>query len=323
MNKRSKLFDFPVGAFYFKYEGSDLIVLRLYKVKTKNRFILRDKDNHKVSLTKDQLEEFTMLEPDGLIVHVIVSDPIQGTDTVCLLYRMNELNNGNNEPYAVCRQNIIDPFEILLNNDSNKTIVGVSISRDTAPEGFDFKTTYIATGIKYQQVNFVYKDDSFEDIMSFVNKKIFDGTLEIVSDILDDDDENSKLKFIGYNSTYKDLLIQNDFMYDFRRAFGIVRINIAIDKSIDRWSDDGIYKISKQEIEDIESITKHLVIAPVLIKYDKTVDLTEIKRSYIIFEDSNKEIYVISYDKGNYINREYDALSDKRDRELLQNKIAK
>lgn len=322
MNKKSKLFDTPVGAFYFKYEGSDLIVLRLYKVKTKNRFILRDKDNHKVSLSKEQLSEFTMLEPDGLIVHVIASDPVQGSDTICLLYRMDDLNNGDNEPYAVCRQNIVDPFEILLNNDSNKTIVGVSISKDTAPEGFDFKTVYTATGIRYQQINFIYKDDSFEDIMSFVNKEVFDDTLKIISDILDDD-KDCNIKFTGYNNTYKELLMENDFMYDFRRAFGIVRINISIDKSIDKWSEDGIYKISKQEIETIESLTKHLIIAPILIKYDKTVDLTEIKRSYIIFEDINKEIYVISYDKGNYINREYDALLDQRDKELLQNKIAK
>ena len=322
MNKESKLFDKPLGAYYFKYEGNDLILLRLYKVKTKNRFILKDGENRKVSLTKDQLSEFTMLEPDGLMVHVIASDPVQGSDTICLLYRMDDLNNGDNEPYAVCRQNIIDPFEILLNNDPNKTIVGVSISKDTAPEGFDFKTVYAATGIKYQQINFIYKDDSFEDIMSFVNEEAFDKTLKIVSDILDDD-EDCRIKFSGYNSTYRDLLTQNDFMYDFRRAFNIVRFNFAIDKSIDRWNEDGIYKISDKEIKSIEGVTKHQVISPILIKYDKSVDLSEIKRSYIVFEDTNKDIYVISYDKGNYINREYDALSDQRDKELLQNKMYK
>lgn len=322
MNKRSKLYDQPVGAYYFKYEGTELILLRLYKIKTKNRFILKDKNNNKIALTKDQLDEFIMLEPDGIIVHVVASDPIQGNDTICLLYRMEELNNGNNEPYAVCRQNIIDPFEILMNNDPNKTIVGVSISRDTTPEGFDFKASYMATGIKYQQINFIYKDDSFEDIMSYVNKEIFDKTLKIISNILKDD-KDSNMKFVGCNNTYKELLIENDFMYDFRRAFNIVRFKFAIDKSIDRWTENDIYKISKEEIKNIESITKHIVIEPILIKYDKTVDLSEIKRSYIVFEDSNKEIYVISYDKGNYINREYDSLSDQRDKELLQNKIYK
>ena len=112
-------------------------------------------------------------------------------------------------------------------------------------------------------------------------------------------------------------------MYDFRRAFGIIRINLPIDTSIDRWTDDGIYKISQEEVITIEGITKYEVIDPILIKYDKSIDLDEIKRSYIIFEDSNKDIYVISYDKGNYINREYDALSDHRDRDLLLNKIYK
>lgn len=320
MNRHSKLYEHPIGAYFFKYENDNLILLRLYKVKTKNRFLLKDKDGNKVYLTKEQLEDFSMLEPDGLIIHILASDPNQGIDTICLLYKMDDLNNNINEPYAVCRQNIIDPFEMLLNNDPNKTYVGVSISKDTAPEGFDYRTVCLASGIRDQKLVFVYKDDSFEDIMSFVNQRIFDKALSIIKEHMDNTD---MMKYVGFKDTYRDLLIENDFMYDFRRAFNILRIKIAIDKSIDRWTEDGIYKISNDEIKSIESITKYQILAPILIKYDKTVDISEIKRSYIIFEDINKDIYIISYEKGNYINREYDALSDKRDMELLQNKIYK
>ena len=112
-------------------------------------------------------------------------------------------------------------------------------------------------------------------------------------------------------------------MYDFRRAFGIVRLNLTINTSIDSWTEDGIYKISEKEIRSIESLTKHKVMSPILIKYDKTVDITEIKREYLFFEDLNKELYIISYDKGEYINREYDSLEDQRDRELLHRVICK
>lgn len=325
MNKESKLYESPIGAYFFKYEENEngeqeLILLRLYKVKSKNTFLLRDKQKNKVVLSKKQLEEFSMLEPDGLIIHVLASDPQQGVDTMCLLYRMKDINDNINEPYAVCRQNIIDPFEMILNNDPYTTVVGVSISRDTAPEGFDFKSVCIAAGVRDQKINFIYKDDSFEDIMSFVNEELYDKALIIIKDHMDDSDN---IKYKGFKDSYRSLLVENDFMYDFRRAFDIIRLNLTIDTSINRWTEDGIYKISENEIRTIESLTKHVVISPVLIKYDKTIDLDEIQRSYILFEDLNKELYIVSYDKGEYINREYDSLEDQRDKELLQRVIHK
>lgn len=325
MNKESKLYESPIGAYFFKYEENEngeqeLILLRLYKVKSKNTFLLRDKQKNKVVLSKKQLEEFSMLEPDGLIIHVLASDPQQGVDTMCLLYRMKDINDNINEPYAVCRQNIIDPFEMILNNDPYTTVVGVSISRDTAPEGFDFKSVCIAAGVRDQKINFIYKDDSFEDIMSFVNEELYDKALMIIKDHMDDSDN---IKYKGFKDSYRSLLMENDFMYDFRRAFDIIRLNLTIDTSINCWTEDRIYKISENEIRTIESLTKHVVISPVLIKYDKTIDLDEIQRSYILFEDLNKELYIVSYDKGEYINREYDSLEDQRDKELLQRVIHK
>ena len=321
MNKSSKLYKYPIGAYFFKYEKDDLILLRLWKVKDKNRYIMKDMNNNiSVRLTKDQFESYTMLEPDGLIVHVLASDPMQGIDTLCMLYKLEDIDNNIPEPYAVCRQNIIDPFETLLNNDPKKTYVGVSISRDTAPEGFDFKSVCMAAGIREQRMHFVYKDDSLDDILLFANQVMYDKSLHLIKEHMDDDDN---MKYEGFKNTYRELLEENDFMYDFRRAFNILRINLPIDTSIDRWTENGIYKISNEEVRSIESITKHQIIDPVLIEYDKSIDLDEIKRSYIIFEDANKKLYVISYNKGNYINREYDALSDQRDKDLLLKKIYK
>lgn len=320
MSKTSRLYNNPIGAYFFKYENEELILLRLYKVKDKNRYLFRDKDNRKVQLTQTEYESFSMLQPDGLIVHVLASDPNQGIDTLCMLYRLDDIEKDIPEPYAVCRQNIIDPFEMLLNSNPNKTYVGVSISKDTAPEGFDYISVCAAAGIRDQKIHFVYKDDSFEDIMSFVNHQIFDKALGIIKSHMDDSDT---MRYEGFKDTYRELLEENDFMYDFRRAFNILRINLSIDKSIDRWTEDGIYKISEKEVRVIEGITKHQIVAPVLIEYDKSIDLEEIKRSYILFEDKDKCLYIISYDKGNYINREYDSLEDHRDKELLLNKIYK
>lgn len=320
MKKESKLYEQPIGAYFFKYEKDELILLRLYKVKDENTFLLKDKQKSKVVLTKEQLEEFTMIEPDGLIIHVLASDPQHGVDTLCMLYKIEDIDNNVMEPYAICRQNVIDPFETILNNDSSKIYVGVSMSRDTAPADFDFKSLCIAAGVRDQKINFVYKDDSFEDIMSFVHESLYNKALNIIKSHMSKDDRST---YIGFESTYRQLLIDNDFMYDFRRAFNIVRLNLTIDTSIDRWTEDGIYKISDKEIKTAESLTKHQVIAPILIKYDKSVDIDSIKRDYLFFEDLNKELYIISYEKGEYINREYDSLEDQRDRELLRRVIRK
>ena len=174
MDKSSKLYQNPIGAYFYKYEDGELIMLRLYKVKTKNRFLLRDKQKNKVSLSKDQLyKEFTLLKPDGVITHVLASDPNQGIDTVCLLYKLEDLKNNINVPYAVCRQNIIDPFETILNNDANTIYVGASISKDTAPEGFDYQSALLAAGVRDQTIHFVYKEDTLDDILSFVNEEAF------------------------------------------------------------------------------------------------------------------------------------------------------
>lgn len=325
MKRESKLYKYPIGAYFYKYENlkpiydneeikePELILLRLYKVKSKNTFLLKDKQMNKVVLSKKQLEEFSMLEPDGLIIHTLASDPYQGVDTLCLLYRMKDIDDDVSYPYAVCRQNIIDPFETLLNNDPNTIYVGVSISKDTAPADFDYKSVCMASGIRDQRINFVYKDDKLEDLMSFINEEIYDKTLKIISDYMSDSDE---AKYKGFVNSYRSLLIDNDFMYDFKRAFDIIRLNLTIDTSINSWTDEGIYKISLNEIYILESLTKHQVVDPILIKYDMTIDLSEIKRSYILFEDLNKELYIVSYDKGEYVNKIYS--DDQKDRELLQ-----
>ena len=123
------------------------------------------------------------------------------------------------------------------------------------------------------------------------------------------------------NSTYRELLENNDFMLDFKAAFGIVRFKMSINKSLDKWDDNGIYKISPNEVSFIEDIIKHEIINPILIKYDRSIDLSKIDRTYILFEDLNKELFVISYEKGEYVNRPYDTLDDKRDRDLLIQKL--
>ena len=320
MDKSSKLYKYPIGAQFFKYEGNELVLLRLYKIKNENCFLLKDKQKNKVVLNKKQFEDFKMLEPDGLLIHVLASDPMQGIDTVCLLYRMKDINKDINEPYAVCRQNIVDPFETILNNDSSIMYVGASISKDTAPPDFDYKSVCLAAGIKDQRINFIYKEDSLDDILEFINEEMYDKALSIIKTHMSDTDG---IKYKGFNETYRGLLEENNFMYDFKRAFDIVQINFAIDTSIDRWTEDGVYKITKKEIMYFESLTKYEMVLPLLIKYDRTIDLDEVKRSYILFEDSTKELYIISYDKGEYVNREYDALEDKRDKEVLEKLIYK
>ena len=41
-----------------------------------------------------------------------------------------------------------------------------------------------------------------------------------------------------------------------------------------------------------------------VIPYNFTINLNEIKRSYILVKDINEDLYIVAYDKGEYINKD-------------------
>lgn len=248
---------------------------------------------------KELKENYTLLIPDAALSFNIVqlSDNIE--DVIVTMNRFADLNEGNQIPYCVCRQNIKDVHANIIKTDFLKyDFVGASVSIDTVPEGVDYSIMLACNGINYYTILYTYCTDSLSDILScipHINK--YDVVL---NDLFR---SYAKYKHLpvgpesdgvhGYCSTLKKLLEDNNFMYDFRAGLGIWDINKTMITN-----DNRIEPVLK---ESIEIMVRHRIESELCIKYNKDVDLDEIKRSYILVADDNDDIYLIVYDKGDEI----------------------
>lgn len=290
-----------LGDKFYKYkeETDTLEIIRIKKIKNENLFSYEINGViHSIS-KQDLLNQYTRLKPDGLVAFTIVNLENKLKDVIVSLYRMKDLEDGKLVPYCACRQNIFDMFTNQV--QKGKTMyVGVSVSQDTMPDDTPFEIVLACNGIDYMNQVSVYLDDTLEDIMSYVNKSKFDETLSTIYNNV----TNKDIK--GYCNSLKQLLEENDFMYDFLTAYNIIRVNFAIDKDVE--------ELDPFRREYIEGILKEEMFKTYVVKYDKEIDLKKIERSHILISDKNKEIFIIAYDKGEYINREYAKnIRDKRD----------
>lgn len=290
-----------LGDKFYKYieEKDEIEIIRIKKIQNENLFsYIKDGETHKIS-REQLLNEYTRLKPDGILAFTIVNLENKLKDVIVALYRTKDLNNGISIPYCACRQNIFDMFTNQV--QKGKTMyVGVSVSQETMPDDTPFEIVLACNGIDYMNQVSVYLDDTLEQILSFVNKSKFDLTLTNIHNNV----TNNDIK--GYCTTLNQLLTENDFMYDFLRAYNIIRVNFAIDKEQT--------ELDPFRREYVEGLIKEEMFKTYVVKYDKEIDLNKIERSHIIVSDKNKEIFIIAYDKGEYINREYARnIKDKRD----------
>lgn len=291
-----------LGDKFYKYnEETDTVdIIRISKIQNENLFSCKDSKGTVIKITREALvDEYTRLKPDGILAFSIVNLEDKMKDVVVALYRSKDLDSGNLLPYCACRQNIFDMFTNQV--QKGKTMyVGVSVSQDTILEDTPFEIVLACNGIEYVNHVSVYLDDTLDEILSFVNKKKFDLVLtNLYNNVTNNDVE-------GYCKTLEQLLVENDFMYDFLSAYNIIRVNFPIDKDVE--------ELDQFRREYLEGLIKEEMFKTYVIKYDKEIDLKKIERNYVLVSDKNKEIFIVAYDKGEYINREYSKnIKDKRD----------
>lgn len=290
-----------LGDKFYRYdEETDKIdIIRIKKIQNENLFSY-EKENVSYKITREELlKNYTKLRPDGTVAFTIVNLENKLKDVIVTLYRTKDLQDGIAIPYCACRQNIFDMFTNQV--QKGKTMyVGVSVSQETMPDDTPFEIVLACNGIDYVNQVSVYLDDTLEDLLSFVNKPKFDLVLTNIHNNVTNKDIQ------GYCTSLRQLLEENDFMYDFLRAYNIIRVNFAIDKDST--------ELDPFRREYIEGIIKEEMFKTYVVKYDKEINLNKIERSHIIVSDKNKEIFIIAYDKGEYINREYAKnIKDKRD----------
>ena len=308
------------GSIYFKYDdNNNLKSIRIIGFKNRNILKTVDVYTNKISFIDiNDLDEYTLLRPDGYIHFNIVTLPdFNNTgkimhDVVVLLYTIDDLSN----VFAVCRQNTAG-FHSNMINITKEENMGFSVSRSTCPPNVVFEQFLQCNDLLLTESISVYIGDTLDTIFQCIKNKEFDRTLDaIFTDYISLISNGKKdveliLKdipcFKGYCKDLRTLLEFNEFMDDILYAFNITKINSIIPVE----NDTGV--IVDDEV--IRNIIFELNITNPLwykcIPYDKDIELNDIKFKYNLISDIHYNIYVFVYDSNDdFVISDYEKLSN-------------
>lgn len=291
------------GTKYFKIIGDRLELIRVISNKNPTKIKCKDcNSGNKFTMTLNELEEYTRLNYDGVIQFTIVK---VGSleDVIVTLYRRDEIANYDSNPYCICRQSITDFFANSLSKD--KRYYGISISKDSVPEGVEYNRIMACDGIEDSLSVAVYIDDTLDEIMSMVKSKVYDNVLytlfaDHIHYTYKNNKDTIKLKLMGdrcdgYCKTLKDLLIYNEFMYDFYTGFHIYPLKVDLSFI----GDYGV--LSNENRIAISFLLCKNITDSKIIKYSKDIDLDKISGDYILVSDKHNNLYIVLYAyKGKY-----------------------
>lgn len=279
--------------FYYKHSTNDNLNLRVVRIKNENTFNCKRNDGQLVKISKQQLlNNYIRIVPHGTLFVSIVDMGDKLHDVVVSLFRMSDLKDKSiTEPWCVCRQHISDIFSETMNQNPYLKYSGISLSQNTLLKGQKFQDVLACNGILENRKYSVYLNDTIEDLLFLIDKnymKRLNDSLENLEHIMNDDTHT------GYVKTLKELLINNDFMYDFLDGFGVQRVSFPITEP------DGA-ELEPLHRYEVEKITSCEMLKTYTIPYSFNINTHEIKRSCQMVSDTNNNIFIIAYDKGKYM----------------------
>lgn len=283
------------GTKFFRYiDGKeDPDVVRIFNINTANNEVkYYDENNKKQKMPYEELiSNYKMLRPDGIIMFSIVElGAVKDVIVSLQSFSIDNCKFDKNLPYCVCRQSVYDFFSNMTKSDDSPIYhVGVSVSQDTCPADINFRDMLSCTNILDNRSISIYLDDHIEDILRYINPRKYNEVLRILKQSNISNYGNA----LGYCETLKELLISNNFMYDFRRCFGIMEIPFTVDEESEG--------LSLENILYMENEIKANIMETYLIRYTREIDLRTIKRDYkLVTSSSDKydKVYIVGYDKS-------------------------
>lgn len=290
-----------VGSKYYRYNEDELEVIRIIKFKNENTVvIMNDKTNEIKNMNIKEIEkDYVLISFDGLIIISKVNIGGDKEDVIVSLFRRKEIDNKDGLPYAVCRQGITDLHAQPLIEGTGKNYYGACISKDTIPAGIDFGIMVACDKIVKDstQVIAVYLNDTFDNIMNLIKTEKYDSTLNLlfldhlqfVSQKYGQMYYKSKLssgECEGYRANLRDLLYDNNFMYDFYRGFNIYPLDFSL-KDQSPIPDDCKENLSNLLCKNIDQAFA--------MKYYYDIAIGNIQKDYVLVSDINQDIYIVVY----------------------------
>lgn len=303
-----------IGCKFFKNEVAEdnsVKLTELYKVvgiqndtTLKVKDLLHEGDTFKVDKAEFE-SEYILLEPDAYVLFstVYLQDNIE--DVIVSMFRVSDMLKGGNTPYCVCRQNINNLYAAMIRNDPNDRLnmeskeVGMCMSMETIPDGVDYRVMTACNASKHFTMVATYLDDKLDDMLSCLKMNKYN---RVLNDLFTRHMEHEKIPISisnnmnihnGYCRTLKDLLEHHNFMYDFRRAFGIAEIDTDLTEAITL--EGKLIPIAK---DIIQSAYNKYILDELVIKFEKDIDLEAIKQDKIMVCDIQQNIYLITYTEG-------------------------
>lgn len=299
-----------LGERYVREKDDEIIILRIIKIKNENDVVVKDDHGNTFPTTMNVLRnKYSLLNPDGFLSFniVYIDGGLNGRfdDVIVTLHTRKDMESESKIPTVICRQNINDLHAAQLKIEkqgTNKDFYGMSISKETCPEDVKFESILSCDGLVKSVPVAVYVDDTFEDIMSVIKVKEFDNILEsIFVDHVRRECNNNQSSGLIYNKmislptidgfvkTLRELLVMNNFMYDFYRTFDIIPLkNINITTGM-----------SKEDIVLLMKVLGSFLNVNLtsfrMIRFGKDIDLSRLKTSYQLIANEKEEIYLVLY----------------------------
>lgn len=246
------------------------------------------------------LNNYTLLIPDAILgLSIVQVSDLE--DVMVTVYRRKEIDEKSVLPYCVCRQNITDFFGNAL--DPNFSSCGMSVTLNTLPEGVPMENILACDGVNKQTSIALYIDDTLSDILGLIKSKNYDIVLYNLfmdhAKYISNKHSNPKVYFDivskqntldGYCKTLKDLLVYNNFMYDVMVGFNIYPLEVDLNNTEDKTSDE-YFKFIKY----LSTLLRENIVDTLILKYDKDIDLSTIENKYVLVSDKNENLYVVAY----------------------------
>lgn len=289
------------GSKFFRFleDREEPEIIRIFNVinkdkeEEKQKVTYLDKNNVKHHMNLSYLlDNYKLLKIDGTLMISIVT-LLGAPDVVVALQKADAISNG---PFAICRQRVSDVFSNNLIKYEHENWVGVSVNTDTCPANIDFRNFLLCEKLDYSISIAIYIDDKLEDILKLFSNTRFDNALKKCKKFLGAENPN----YLGVCESIEELLRANNFMFDFRKCFGIQEIPFSIDPNSE--------KLSVENTLFLEGELKANIMETYVIKYDKGIDLKSIKRDYLLVssaQDKFNNLYIVGYDTydGPYVKR--------------------
>lgn len=285
-----------LGAKYQTYINEELVVLRIIKIKNETTYVLKDKDNNKVIMSNEQLNDCVLLEPDAFLNIFSSTDEQDLKDVYICINKSADLIANKQLPALVIRQCIYNNMKNMAASlqSSNDIYLGDCF--------LNVEGTNIKEILEFEDINdsislALYIDDSLDDIFDCIGTadKEINETLKYLKENTDNLDGYN---VVGLCETVRQLMEDNDFMTNFRYIFNITQVDFPIEIE-DTVIEDGLVKINNKQKELICKVVGYELFNISVISYDKDIDISKVvSKSHIVIADSNNKIYLISYVLG-------------------------